>query len=126
MMKQPQRRGLRLFQGARKFLEIERGFGHADGMRVLHSRRGRSRQNIQTRNAPMRRHLAPAGIGIVLGSHGLKEHFQRRNAQRQAKRAITIVGIHPIVAGTNDQSCGGQNTLVPRAADLEKSFVLPF
>ncbi len=74
----------------------------------------------------MRRHLAPAGIRIVLGPHRLKKHFQRRDAQRQAKRAVTIVGIHPVVPGTQNQPRGGQYAFMPRAADLEKSLVLAF
>ena len=87
---------------------------------------GRPRKNIQPGNAPVRRHLPPAGIRIVLGPHRLKEHFQRCDAQRQAERAVAIVGIHPIMAGPENQPRGGQNAFMPRAADLEKSLVLPF
>ena len=70
----------------------------------------------------MRRHLPPAGIRIVLGSHRLKEHFERRDAQRKAQRAVAIVGIHPIMAGPENQPRGGQNAFMPRAADLENKF----
>ena len=86
----------------------------------------KTRKNIQPRNAPVRRHLPPAGIRIVLGPHGLKKHFQWRDAQRQAKRAVAIVGIDPIVAGPENKSRGGQYAFMPRAADLEIGLVLAF
>ncbi len=93
-----ERRLLRLLQRMRKLLEIEGSLRHAHGLRVLHPRGRGSRKNIQPGNAPVRRHLAPAGVRIVLGPHRLEKHFERRDAQRQAKRAIAIVGIHPVIA----------------------------
>ena len=74
----------------------------------------------------MRRHLPPAGIRIVLGSHRLKEHLERSDAQRQAERAVAIVGIYPIMARPENEPRSGQDAFMPRAADLEESFVLPF
>ena len=68
----------------------------------------------------------PPEFGSSLAPTRLQEHFQRRDAQHQAKRAIAIVGKHPIVARTQNQTRGGQYAFMPRAADLEKSFVLAF
>ena len=57
--------------------------------------------------APVRGHLAAAGAGIVLGADCLQEHFERRDAEHQAERAVAIVGIDPIGAGTkNKPHCG--------------------
>ncbi len=74
----------------------------------------------------MRRHLSPARMGIVLRSHSCQEHFQRRDAQRQAQCAVAIVGIDPVMAGSKHQSGRSQDSLMPRTADLEIGLVLAF
>ena len=74
----------------------------------------------------MRGHLPPSGIRIVLGAHRLKKHFKRCNSQREAKRAITIVRVNPVVAGAKNEARGGQNAFMSCSANLEKGFVLAF
>ncbi len=73
----------------------------------------------------MRRHLPAAGRRIVRGANRLQEHVVRRHAQHQHQRAIAIVGEKPVVAGLQQQTRRGENSLVPRTADLKEDLVLP-
>ena len=74
--------------------------------------------------APVRRHLSAAAGRIVLGADGGEEHFVRRHAEGQAKRAIAIVRIEPVVAGAQLQAGGHEHGFVSGAADLEKDVAL--
>ena len=69
-------------------------------------------------------HLAPAGVRIVLGSHRLEKHVERRDAQHETKRAIPIIRIHEVMARPEDKPCRGLHALLPRPADLKKCLVL--
>ena len=76
--------------------------------------------------APVRRHLAAAGGGIVLGADRGEQHLERGDAELQAQRAIAVVGIEPVVAGAQRQAGGGEHRFVAGAADLEKDLALVF
>src|SRR5712692_176530 len=72
----------------------------------------------------MRWHLAPAGARVILGSNGLEKHFERRDAQHQAERAIAVVGVKPINARTKKQPhCRGHG-FVAGTGNLEENLVL--
>ena len=72
----------------------------------------------------MRRHLAPAGVWVVLAAHRLEQHVQRRDPHREAQRAVAVVRIDPVIAGPENQARRGQHAFVARAANLEKCLVL--
>jgi hypothetical protein len=44
--------------------------------------------------------LATAGAGIILCTDPLEKRFERGDAKHKAKRAVAIIGINPIYAGT--------------------------
>jgi len=70
----------------------------------------------------MRRHLPPAGTGVVLCSHCRKKRFQRRHAEHQAKargRGNTGKPSQPPAAKTGPLP---RNRFVPRTGDLEIDF----
>src|SRR5215469_2693069 len=74
--------------------------------------------------APVGRHLAAAGRRVVLGAYTFEEHFVRRDAEDERERAITIVGISPIVAWLQREASSDEYPLVAGSADLEVNFVL--
>ena len=79
---------------------------------------------LQRAVAPVGRHLAAAGRGIVGRAHRLLQHFVRRHAEREAERAVAVVGIEPVVAGPQSHAGGDLNGLMAGAADLEEDAVL--
>jgi hypothetical protein len=72
----------------------------------------------------VRRHLAAAGIRIVLGSDAGEQHLERGHAELQAQRAIAVVGKKPVVARLQRQAGGDEDGFVAGAADLEKNLAL--
>ena len=76
--------------------------------------------------APVRRHLAAAGCGVVLRADRREQHLERRDAELQAQRAIAIVGKEPVVAGSEREARRGEHRFVSGAADLEKDLALIF
>ena len=86
--------------------------------------RRRLRDHIEFRKAPVRRHLPPAGLRVSCGTHGHQQHVERRRAQSQAQRAISIVGIKPVVAWLQGKARCGANRFMARARDLEEDFLL--
>src|SRR5579872_2356769 len=75
--------------------------------------------------APVRGHLATAGCGIRGGADRLHQHFDGRDAKRQAKCAIAVIREHPVGAGTKKQPHCGRYGFVAGAGDLEVDLVLP-
>ncbi len=73
----------------------------------------------------MRRHLTPAGVGIVSGAHGFQQLLVRRHAHGEAERAIAIVGIEPVVARAQHQAGSHQQRFMSGAGDLEENLLLP-
>src|SRR5688572_25358159 len=74
--------------------------------------------------SPVRRHLAATARGIVGGADGLEQMLVRRHAERLAERAIAVVEIEPVGAGTQMCCDGDLNRFVPRTRDLEEDLVL--
>ena len=67
------------------------GLGGADRLQHLRAGRARAGDDVVVRVAPVRRHLAAAGCGIVLGADRGEQHLERRDAELQAQRAIAVV-----------------------------------
>src|SRR5258708_7770683 len=105
-------------------LIIERGFGGTRGLYELRSGAGRLTDDIPLGMAPVRRHLASAGSWVVCGADGLQKSFQRRDPQHQAQRAVAIVRVGPVNAGTKKQAHGGGDGFVAGAGNLEVNFIL--
>src|SRR5262249_26826418 len=82
------------------------------------------RRDVDTAMSPVRRHLATNVGRIVLGADRREEHLVRSEAERQAQRAIAIVGKEPVVSRAQMLTGRHQDRFVPRAADLKKSFAL--
>ena len=74
--------------------------------------------------SPVRRHLSPARVGVGGRAHGRVQHFRCRHPELEAKRAIAIVQVEPVVAGLEQEAAGGGHGFVPRARDLEEDLVL--
>ena len=104
--------------------EIAAGFGASDRLQNLGARGRRLGDNIEPLVGPVRRHLTSAGAGIVGRTHGAKQHFIRRCAQRKTQRAIAVIGIEPVVAGLQHKGCGDAHGFVSRAGDLEEDLLL--
>ena len=119
-----QRRFLRLQQGFRMALVIERSFRGAHRLHELRSGAGRLADDIPLAVAPVRRHLAAAGAWIVFGADGLQQHVERSYAEHQAESAIAIIGVKPIDSGTKKQAGRGSNRFMAGAGDLKENFVL--
>jgi hypothetical protein len=100
------------------------GLAGADRVKALRAGRAALRRDVEFLVSPMRRHLAAARIRIVLRADGGEEHLVRRHAERQAQRAIAIVGIEPVVARPQVHAGRGQHRFVPGAADLEEDQAL--
>src|SRR5690606_25660251 len=100
------------------------GFGAADRVEALRAGRARLRDDVSGRVAPVRRHLPAAARRIVLRADAGEEHLGRRHAERQAERAVAIVGIEPVVAGAQREAGRDENRLVAGAADLEVDLAL--
>ena len=74
----------------------------------------------------MRRHLPPAGAGVVLRTHRRKKRFEWRYAEHEAKRAVAVIRINPVDSRAQEEAHDGTNRFVPGARDLEVDFVLAF
>ena len=72
----------------------------------------------------MRRHLPPTRAGIVSSAHRLQKHVVGRNTQPEAKRAIAIIRIKPVVTRFEREGGGDSDSLMAGARDLEKNFLL--
>ena len=77
---------------------------------------------MQRAAAPVGRHLAAAAGRIGGRAHGLQHHLVGRDAQRQAQRAIAIVGEEPVVAGTQGQRRAHLQRFVTGAGNLEEDL----
>ena len=79
---------------------------------------------MEFRIPPVRRHLAPAGSGIVLRADALQQHLVRRLADHEGQRAVAIIGEEPVVPGFQHQARGHQDGFMPCPADLKEDLVL--
>jgi len=61
---------------------------------------------VQFGIAPVRRHLASAGTGVVGCANALQEHVVRLHPERQAQGAVAVVRIEPVVSGLQRQAGG--------------------
>ena len=104
--------------------EIASTLGATYGLQNLRSGRRRLGHDVQRGIAPVRRHLAPAGTGIVGRADTLQKHVVRLDAERQAQRAIAVVRIEPVVARLQREAGGHADGLVPGAGHLEVDFLL--
>ena len=105
--------------------EVAPGLGASHGMQQLRGGRRRRADDVQRAAAPVRGHLAAAAGRIGGRAHGLQHHLVGRDAQRQAQRAIAIVGKEPVVAGTQRQRRAHLQRLVAGARNLEEDLLLP-
>ncbi len=103
---------------------VQRGFRGTDGLHELRAGAGGFRDDVPFGMAPVRRHLAATGSGVVFCADGLQQSFERGDAEHQAKRAVAIIGINPIDAGTQKQPHGGGHRFVAGAGNLEENFIL--
>src|SRR5215472_16086967 len=74
----------------------------------------------------MRGHLAAARSRFAGRADSLLEHFERRYAQPQTRRAIAVVKVKPIVFGPQGECGRNVHSLMSGAADLEKDTILAF
>src|SRR2546430_6514975 len=73
---------------------------------------------------PVRRHLAATRVRVVSRCDGRQEHLRRRHAEREAQGAVAVIGIEPVVRGTQHPAGGDEHRLVPGARYLEEDLVL--
>ena len=76
-------------------LVVKGGFRSADRLHELRAGAGRTADDVPLVVAPVRRHLAAAGSGIILGADGLQQHLERRDAEHQAEGAVAVIRDKP-------------------------------
>jgi hypothetical protein len=69
-------------------------------------------------------HLAAAAGRIGGRADGLQHHVGGRETQRQAQRAVAIVGEEPVVAGAHGQGRAHAQRFMAGAGDLEEDLLL--
>src|SRR5256885_1478628 len=69
-------------------------------------------------------HLPAARRRIHRCSGSFVEHLSWRHTQLQTQRAITVVGVEPIVRGLQDYPRGRKNSFVARPRYLKEDLVL--
>ena len=72
----------------------------------------------------MRRHLPPAGTGVVARAHRLQQHVVGGRSQGQAERAVAVIRIKPVVAGLQGKGCGHAHGFMAGAGNLEEDLLL--
>ena len=72
----------------------------------------------------MVRHLPPARVGICLSANRAEKHLERRDAEGQAQRAVTIVREEPIVTRSQRETGRHLNRFVPCRANLKVALAL--
>ena len=72
----------------------------------------------------MRRHLPPTRAGVFGRAHRLQKHVVGRNTQPEAKRAIAIIRIKPVVTRFKREGGGDSDSLMAGAIDLEENLLL--
>src|SRR5437763_13508149 len=92
--------------------EIPSGFGATNCLEDLRPGGRGLGDDMQRGIAPVRRHLTAAGTWIIGGAYALQKHVVGLNPQRQAERAIAVIGIEPVVSRLESQSCGHSDRLV--------------
>ena len=66
----------------------------------------------------------PPLAGSSFDADRREQHLERRDAEREAERAIAVVREEPVVAGAQVQTGGDQHGFVTGAADLEERLAL--
>src|SRR2546421_292363 len=66
----------------------------------------------------------PPRTGMVSSAHRLQKHVVGRNTQPEAKRAIAIIRIRPVVTRFEREGGGDSDSLMAGARDLEENFLL--
>ena len=99
-------------------------FGAAYGLQNLGSGGRRAGHDIQVGDTPVRRHLPPAGAGVVGRAHRLQQHVVGGRAQGQAQRPVAIIGIKPVVAGLQGKGRSHAYGFMSGAGDLEEDLLL--
>ena len=65
----------------------------------------------------------PPDAGSSFRADGREQHFERRDAELQAQRAIAIVRKEPVVARFEREARGHEHRFVSGAADLKKIWL---
>ncbi len=111
--------------GLRVAAEVAACFRGAHAVQNLRGGGGRRAHDMQFAAAPVGRHLAAAAGRISGRAHGLQKHLFGRHAQRQAERAVPVVGQEPVVACAQRQPCAHLKRLVACTRNLEEDLLLP-
>ncbi len=110
--------------GDPELLGAENRFGAADGLQELRAGRRRARDDVELLVPPVARHLAAAGVGVLRGADSGEEHLFAGHAEHEAKRAVAVVRVEPVVRRAEDEPGRRQHGFVPGARDLKEDLVL--
>src|SRR2546422_11238531 len=75
--------------------------------------------------APVGRHLAASRVGVLGGTDRREQHLGGGHTQAETERTVAIVGIEPVVRGTEGLARRDQHGFMTGARDLEENLVLP-
>src|SRR5208283_3888447 len=89
-----------LLQSLRVALVIERGLGGAHGLDKLRAGAGRTTDDVPAIVSPMRGHLTSTGTGVIFGTNGFEEGFERGHAEHEAQRPVAVIGVDPVYPRT--------------------------
>jgi hypothetical protein len=104
--------------------DVPAGLRTADGRDALAAGRARLRHDVAVAVAPVRRHLAAAGRGVIGRAHRLEQDLLGRDAEPQHEGEVAVVGEEPVVARPELVGEAEQQGLVARARDLEEHAAL--
>ncbi len=104
--------------------EVAACFGASHGLQELRTCRRRPSHDVVLRGCPVRRHLPAAGTGIVRRAYRLQKLVVRSQSQRQTQRAVTIVGIEPVITWLHGQGSRYDQGFMSGARNLEEDLLL--
>jgi len=92
------------------------------GMRDLGGDRRRAGDDAEAARAPVARHLAAAGVGVVRTSHHVEEDLVRRHSHREHDADVAVIGQHHVVAPPQRPCRADLRRFLPRARDDESGL----
>src|SRR5205814_10479829 len=96
----------------------------SDGLEQLRTGGARLADDVERLVAPMGRHLATSRVGVLGGTDRREQHLGGGHAQAETERTVAIVGVEPVVRGTEGPARRDKQGILTGDRDLEENLVL--